>query len=115
MFGVEAALLLCLVVLVLALWSGYSVGLSLGGAGIVSLVLVYLLGQVGVFDPLLLPNLDRAAQRSLGAVASRLSTGLIGGGVATIFLAIPLFVLMGQILANGGVARRLFDLSLIHI
>ena len=48
-------------------------------------------------------------QRSLGVVANRLANGLFGGGIATIFLAIPLFVLMGLILQLSGVAARLFD------
>ena len=40
MLGVEAALLLTLLLLIAALWSGYPVGLSLGGTGVLSLSLV---------------------------------------------------------------------------
>ena len=109
MLGVEAALFLTLMVLIAALWSGYPVGLSLGGTGVLSLSLVALLSQVGLFDPGLVVSLDVAMQRSLGVVASRLANGLFGGGIATIFLAIPLFVLMGLILQLSGVAARLFD------
>ena len=74
-----------------------------------SLSLVALLSHVGLFDPGLVVSLDVAMQRSLGVVANRLANGLFGGGIATIFLAIPLFVLMGLILQLSGVAARLFD------
>ena len=85
MLGVEAALLLTLLLLIAALWSGYPVGLSLGGTGVLSLSLVALLSQVGLFDPGLVVSLDVATQRSLGVVATRLANGLFGGGIATIF------------------------------
>lgn len=109
MLGVEGALFLTLLLLIAALWSGYPVGLSLGGTGVLSLSMVALLTNVGLFDPALVANLDIAIQRSLGVVANRLANGLFGGGIATIFLAIPLFVLMGVILQISGVANRLFD------
>lgn len=109
MFGVEAALLVSFGFLLFALFSGYPVGLSLGGVGVVGLVCIAGLMNLGVLDPQLMPSLDIAFKRSLSVVPDRLANGLFGGGTATIFLAIPLFILMGTMLERSGVAVRLFD------
>ena len=108
MLGIEAALALTLLLLLMSLFSGYPVGVCLGGTGILAPLLIGGLSAIGVLDASLMPDLARALEQLALLSGNQLSSHLFAGSLADSLLAIPLFILIGALLANSGVMARLF-------
>ena len=79
-----------LIIVVMALMSGYPVGLTLGGISILFAIVAW---SLGAFDPAL-----------FSAIPSR----LFGIMNSQVLLAIPLFVFMGLVLEKSGLAENMF-------